>query len=439
MQTIKIIKKTVDAAELREQRYVIFDAVVPGFGLRVSPAGKKSWIFAYRPHPGGRDTPKKTALIGTPDDFTPDQARNLADNMRALVRTGGDPQAAKADQRSALTTTALATAFMEQHVEAKRGAATVASYRDILDRIVIPKLGKKKARDVTGRDMSALHQAWAATPYQANRILAVVSAMYGWAAGPVALVPAGMNPAKGIERFTEEKRGNVLSGDELERLGAAIRLAETDGIPWELRPDAKVKHRPKYADAMVTKIGPHAAAAIRMLIFTGMRLREMLGLRWSQIDFDQGLIVLTKHKTSRKTGSKAIVLNAPALAVLATLPRVGVYVIAGDTAGQKDEKPRSDIKRPWALVRQAAGMDDLRVHDLRHNFGGFGAGGGLGLPIIGKLLGHSQPATTARYSHLDADPVRRASDAIGKRLAAAMREPPPDEKNNVVPIKSKTA
>jgi integrase len=166
-----------------------------------------------------------------------------------------------------------------------------------------------------------------------------------------------------------------------------------------------------------------------------MRLREVLHLRWDQVDLEQGLIVLSKHKTARRTGAKAVVLNAPATAVLATLDRVGIYVIAGDTAGQKDEKPRSDLKRPWALVREAAGLADLRIHDLRHNFGGFGAGGGLGLPIIGKLLGHSQPATTARYSHLDADPMRRASEAIGKRIADAMREPVPEDGANVVPIK----
>lgn len=434
MATTKIVKHTVEAAEPKASRYVVFDSAVPGFGLRVYPTGRKVWVFVYRPWPGGAGTPKKTALIGTTDDFTPDQARKLADKMRALVKTGKDPQAEKAAQRKAPTVEEVGSAFLADHVKLKRGSSTHAMYADLLERIVYPKFGKRKAAALSGRDLSGLHQELADRPYLANRMLAVVSAMYGWAAGPVALVPENTNPARGIERFSEERRGRVLSADELDRLGAAIRLAETDGLPWKLDPEAKAKHRTKNAETALTKIGPHAAAALRLLIFTGMRLREVLGLKWTDIDPEQGLIVLKQHKTARRTGAKTIILNAPALAVLNGLVRVGRYVIAGDSAGTDDEKPRTDLKRPWAMVREAAGLSDLRIHDLRHNFGGFGAGGGLGLPIIGKLLGHSQPATTARYSHLDNDPVRRASDAIGKRLAEAMGEAPAD-KNNVVPIK----
>ena len=115
-------------------------------------------------------------------------------------------------------------------------------------------------------------------------------------------------------------------------------------------------------------------------------------------------------------------LNAPAMAVLSGLTRVGSYVIAGDSAETEDERPRADLKRPWSVVTRHAGLDGLRLHDLRHNFAAFGAGGGMGLPIIGKLLGHSQPQTTARYAHLDADPLRKASNTIGTGLAAAMGE-----------------
>lgn len=123
-----------------------------------------------------------------------------------------------------------------------------------------------------------------------------------------------------------------------------------------------------------------------------------------------------------RTGKKAIILNAPALAVLTSLSRAGSYLIAGDSAGTEDEKPRTDLKRPWAVVRRYAGLEGVRFHDPRHNFAAFGAGGGLGLPIIGKLFGHSQSQTTARYAHLDNDPVRKASNAIGATIAAAMGE-----------------
>jgi integrase len=141
-------------------------------------------------------------------------------------------------------------------------------------------------------------------------------------------------------------------------------------------------------------------------------LREILGLRWEYVDVERGLLFLPDSKTGQKT----IVLNAPALAVLSALPRVGSYVIMGDDP----EKPRHDLNRPWKLVSRHAALRDVRLHDLRHTHASFGASAGLGLPIIGKLLGHTQPGTTQRYAHLDLDPLRRASENIGTRLSIAM-------------------
>jgi integrase len=171
------------------------------------------------------------------------------------------------------------------------------------------------------------------------------------------------------------------------------------------------------------------------LILTGARLREILHLGWDHVDFERGLLLLPDSKT----GKKAIVLNAPALDVLANLPRVGAYVIAGQAAGSEQERPRADLKRPWQAVAKRAGLNGVRIHDLRHTHASVGAGAGLGLPIIGKLLGHAQAATTARYAHLDADPLRRASDRIGSHIAAAMGDLKPTGEANVVPIRREGA
>jgi integrase len=166
------------------------------------------------------------------------------------------------------------------------------------------------------------------------------------------------------------------------------------------------------ANNRFAKIGPFAAAAIRLLLFTGCRLREILHLKWEQVDLERGLLFLSDSKTGRKT----VILNAPALAVLVSLDRLGSFVIPG----QDPEKPRADLKRPWETVAKRAGLDRVRLHDLRHTYASFGAGGGLGLPIIGKLLGHTQASTTQRYAHLDADPLRRAAETIGGRIAPAL-------------------
>ena len=155
-----------------------------------------------------------------------------------------------------------------------------------------------------------------------------------------------------------------------------------------------------------------------MLLFTGCRLREILHLRWVDIDFDRGLVLLP----SSKTGKRVVVLNGPALHVLDQLPRLGPYVIAGNDP----KRPRSDLNKPWAALTRRAGLSGLRLHDLRHSFASFGAGAGLGLPIVGKLLGHAKAATTERYAHLDADPLRRASEHIGGAIATALDGRPLD-------------
>ncbi len=418
MASGKLTKRIVDAAEPRSSRYTLFDAgegSVKGFGLRVYPTGQKSWIFEYRSGDGGRRAPKQRITLGTVADFTPDEARKLADKHRARVKTGNDPARERAQRREAITVEELANAFLADHVAAKRKGGTYDHYADVLDRLVKPSIGKLKAKDVIRADLAKLHLKWKATPFQANRMLAVLGSMFNFGARR-GLTPEDFNPARRIERFPESRRERFLSIAELERLGLAIRDAETVGVPWIINPEKKTKHVPK--TERVSIIGPHAAAALRLLIFTGARLREILDLKWEHVDFDRGLLLLPDSKTGRKT----IVLNAPSLEVLGNLPRIGVYVIAGDSAGTKDEKPRADLKRPWAIVSKQAGLEGVRLHDLRHTFASFGAGGGMGLPIIGKLLGHAQSATTARYAHLDNDPLRRASDAIASRLAHAMGE-----------------
>ena len=162
------------------------------------------------------------------------------------------------------------------------------------------------------------------------------------------------------------------------------------------------------------KLDPFAMAAIQLLILTGAGLREILHARWEHVDLGRGMIFLPDSKT----GKKPIYLSAPALAVTAELPRVqgNPFIIAG----AKNGAPRADLKKPWAAVTKVAGLEGLRIHDLRHSFASVGAGASLGLPIIGKLLGHSQPATTARYAHLDADPMRRAVETIGATIGAAL-------------------
>jgi integrase len=363
----------------------------------------------------GRGAPTRRVTLGRVGRITPDEARTLAKKTLGAVAHGNDPAALKAADRRAATLQELTEIYLVEHVDAKRKRSTASHYRSLLEKIVLPELGGRRAEQVSTSDFAKLHTKMRTRPYQANRMLAVVGALYTFAIKRK-LISMGFNPVRGIEQYPETRRERFLSGDELMRLGDAIREAETIGLPYEIdktKPGAK--HAPSEANWR-TKIGPHAAAAIRLLILTGARLREILHLKWNHVDLERGLLLLPDSKTGKKT----IVLNAPARDVIGNLPQVGEYVIAGQAAGTHGDKPRSDLNRPWRAIIKHAGLQGLRIHDLRHTHASVGAGLGLGLPMIGKLLGHTQPSTTARYAHLDADPLRRASDHIGNQLAAAM-------------------
>ncbi len=409
MTNQRISKRTVDALKSNTREFTLWDSAVTGFGVRVRPTGSKSYVVVYRAG-AGRGAPVRRYTIAAVGKVTVERARARAKAILGAVAHGHDPANQKTNERGTPTIAELADRFMVDHVHPKRKAGTAEFYWDILNRIVKPSLGTTKADKLTRLQVGRLHSSLAGTPFQANRMLAVVGSMYAFA-GRAGVVPEGINPARGIDRFKESRRERFLTGQELERLGGAIREAETTGIPWtvdESKPTAK--HVPK--EKRSTQIAPSAAAALRLLLFTGCRLREILTLRWENVDFERGCLFLPDSKTGRKT----IILNAPALAVLNTLERIGPYVVPGDDP----EQPRHDLKRPWDAVAKRADLVGVRVHDLRHTYASFGAGGGLGLPIIGRLLGHAQAATTARYAHLDSDPLRYASEAIAGRIAAAL-------------------
>jgi len=353
-------------------------------------------------------------VLGSVGTLTPDEARDAAKKILAAAALGDDPAASRSRARKIPTFREFAERYLAEEAVAKLKPKTVVNYRIYLHKHAIPDIGSTKLDMVTPSDIAKLHRRIGQTkPMTANRVVECLGSVYRYAA-TCGLVRRGHNPAAHIEAFREQRRERLLTSEELARLGDAIREAETTGIPWrvdEKKPTAK--HVPK--KRRITNIRPHAAAALRLLIVTGARLREILGLKWNYVDFERGLLLLP----DRKTGGKTIVLNAPALAVLSELPRIGEFVIVGDDP----ESPRHDLNRPWRLVCKRAGLDGVRLHDLRHTHASVGAGAGLGLPIIGKLLGHSQASTTQRYAHFAADPLRRASDKIAGRIAAAVGEP----------------
>jgi integrase len=422
MAKARITKRLVDALKPTTTDFYVFDTDLVGFGVRGRATGGMSYIVQYKSGTG-RGAPTRRVTLGAIGKMTPEQARKAAKKVLGTVAHGDDPAADKARERRNLPLSDVIDAFLADHVDVKRKATTATAYRDILERIVKPPLGQMKPEKVTRQDIVRLHSSLRKTPYQANKVLAVIGSLYSFAI-KAGHAPEGCNPAHAVEKYPEEGRERFLTGEELARLGDTLRLGETSGLPWQVD-EAKetAKHAPKENNRR-TVLDPFAVAAIRLLILTGARLREILHARWENVDFERGII----HLPDSKTGKKPIYLSAAAQAVLADLSRLedNPFVIPGE----KPNAARADLKKPWAAVSNAAGLQGLRIHDLRHSFASIGAGASLGLPIIGKLLGHTQAATTHRYAHLDADPMRRAAETIGATIAAAMGSPA----HNVVPL-----
>jgi integrase len=454
MPTAKLTKRTVDAIQPEAKIVFWFDTDLKGFGLKVMPSGVMTWIVEYRAGAGGREAAKRRLTLGKHGVLTPDAARLMAKEKLALVTAGHDPAADKASTKAAKTVAALCDDYLADaargNIISKRGAAkkgsTLATDKGRIARHIKPLLGKKLARDVKRTDIERFLRDVAngktATDLKTKKHgRAIVTGGKGTATRTVRLlggifsyaIQQGIrtdNPTHGVAKYADKQGERFLNSAELEKLGEALRQGETDGIAWNTdlgKPGAK--HLPKNTALQTSIIGPHAAAAIRLLILTGCRLREILHLQWQLVDMERGLLRLPDSKT----GAKVIVLAAPALAVLANLPRIEgcAFVIAGNAL----DKPRSDLKRPWALVKRAAGLHGLRIHDLRHTYASHGAAAGMGLTIVGRLLGHADVKTTNRYSHFDADPIRRAADAVAASLAAAMNEPSAAGDSNVMPLR----
>ena len=241
----------------------------------------------------------------------------------------------------------------------KRKPRTAANYRWLLDHIILPAIGTKKIAELARADVAKLHYAHRATPYAANGGIKVLRTLCDWAEEH-GFRPEGSNPARRIEKYKEHPRERFLSPRELQRLGRALDRAERCGA-----------------------ITPWAAGAVRLLIFTGARRNEVLEARWEWVNVERGTLSLP----DLKTGGKTIHLNAPALNVLAGLPRLdgNPFIICGGKPGAR----LGDLEAPWRRVRKAALLEDVRLHDLRHSFASIAVAGGMSLPLIGGLLGHS--------------------------------------------------
>jgi integrase len=425
----RLTKTYIDA---QTQPGYYYDTEVGRFAVRVRPSGGRHYVL--RLNVDGRQRWYRIGKHGDP--WTVEMARaearrvlGLGANVAALRSTGSatsttlHPVEAREHARVGVTLAEFAARYLEEHsiphlapgsVEAERGLLGLrepkAAKRERKPRkktkTIIDALGKERIDRITRADVTRLHLAWKRTPSRANRAVALLSHMFN-CAEKWGLRADSSNPCRHVERFKEGKRERYLSAAELAQLGEAIATQEK-----------------------AAAVSPFALAAIRLLIFTGARCSEILGLTWAVIDASGPAIRL-----NRKGRTMSLYLAPPAQAVLAALPRIrdNVYVIAGAREGQP--LSLAGLEQVWQVVRATAKLTDVRLHDLRHSFASVAVAGGDSLPIIGALLGHTQPATTQRYAHLSHDPLQAAANRTAAVIEAAMRTTGKPKRGTVSPMR----
>jgi integrase len=375
---IKLTDKVVRSLERPPTgNRITYDTEVKGFGARITAAGAIAFILNYRRRADGLE---RRYTIGSFPDWSVAAAREKAKELKRHVDSGGDPVGEHAAEREAPTVADLCERFLEEHV-AKQRAHTQTDYRSMIRNDILPVLGGLKVAAVDFHHVERLHaKVTKRAPVRANRVLAAMSKMFSlavwWKLRPD-------NPCKGVPRNREHLRRRYLSTDELARLTAAL-----------------AKH-PNQA----------AADAIRLLLLTGCRRGEALGATWDQFDLTAGTWSKPPSSTKQKEHHN-VPLSAPARQLLDRIHKQAKgsspYVFP-----TRNGRPRYDLKFDWERILNAAGIRELRLHDLRHSFASNLVGAGFSLPVIGALLGHSQPSTTARYAHLAHDPLREAAERIG--------------------------
>jgi len=402
----KLTKTIVDTAKPDGRDRFIWDDEIKGFGLRITKTGSKSYVFQYRVG-GGRNGTLRRPRIGAHGSLTPAEARSIAKTWALQVAEGGDPGGERTAYRNAPRMTDAFIRYQTEHADVHKKPSSAKEDKRLIRLFLSPEFGSRKVAEVTREQVSAFHRRLAGRPYQANRLLALLSKVFnlcevwGWR-------PDGSNPCRHVKKFKEEKRERFLSPAELGRLGEVLRKAER----FELQD----------SEGNRLWVNPSAILAIRLIVLTGARRGEILGLKWSDIDWDRSRALLSDSKTGRRD----LYLPAPVLKLLAELkPAKGaVFVVPGGRSTQERQaakRPLTNLKDPWKTITAAAGLEGVRIHDLRHSFASVGASSGMGLPIIGKLLGHRETATTARYAHLADDPVKAAADTIGGRVNDALQ------------------
>ena len=402
----KITKRAVDATQPAHQDQFIWDSETRGFGLKITPKGRR--VYLLQTSLNGRLRRFTIGPHGSP--WTPDSARNEALRLLVEIKKGNDPNEKDSSPAQHFTVNQLCDLYLQEGCEKKK-RSTISVESGLIKRHIRPRLGKHRVSAVSRIDVEKFLTEIASGKTATNvktgpRGRAIVTGGRGTANRTIDLLSSIMgfalqrnlridNPVRGVKKYKLEPRNRFLTDSEINKLGEVLKEAETSVNP-------------------TISVTPYATAAIRLLMLTGCRKSEVLSLQWEWVNFELGILSLPDSKT----GAKIVHLGMPALELLKGLPRV---------RGNPNVFPSSrtdghlvGLHRIWVRIRRRAGLEGVRIHDLRHSFASVAVSGGESLYLVGKLLGHSKSRSTERYAHFADEPLKAAANRAAGKIAAAL-------------------
>jgi len=393
----RISKRLLHGLQATDRDYIVWDGELPGFGVRVRPSGSKSYVVQYRAG-RGRKAPSRRMTIAAVSKLPPEEARGIAKRIIGDVARNDDPAADRTRKRREMTMREVASLYLADHVKAHNKPSWAREIELILNARILPAFATRRIGDLSRAEIKRWHSRMAASPYRANRCLAVLRKMLSLAHREWEL--RDDNPASGIQPFPEKRRERFFGPEELKAVGRWLAQVERDSS----------EHR-----AFIL--------ATRLLLLTGMRLGEVTTAHWSDVDLAANLVRLQ----DAKSGARAVPLNSQAVAFLANVKQRGTYVCGLDEGNRLMN--RFDYHAFWRRLMAATGLVNARPHDCRHTFATLGAMAGGTAFTLRDLLGHKTVAVTAGYVARTVDPVRALSEDVGGRIGPALAlqpEPPGD-------------
>jgi len=384
---MNLTNRQIDNLKCQSSKPVyLWDNKISGFGVKALPSGRKTFVLKYRAHFGGVGARQRWLKLGLVGSLPLAKAKILAMQNLTLIASGVDPQGLREKKRADPTLNHVWEKFEETQFNRLK-STTQSDYSYYWCKYIQPRLGRHKAAEIGRADIEAIHTSMSETPYAANRALSLISRILNqceaWEYRSL-----NSNPCKLIKPFKEKARERYLSLDELANLNMVL-------------------------DEMLAKdeISFGVANGFRLLILTGARKSEIFGVRLEWLDLGNSKICLPDSKT----GKRSILLSEEAIRICESqkahaLSLGSQYLFPSPKVGL----PLLNVSKAWQKIRVHANIEDVRIHDLRHTCASLAVRSGMSLPVVGRLLGHTQAKTTQRYAHVHADPALEAAEAVSQ-------------------------